>query len=86
MPSPTDDTKSAAMNGGVGTSTDDVELDSPVKSASPDVKRGGRKLLDGGDKVIAASPRKGGTPNFYIGRCQSYPRCPRTSLRRSPSV
>lgn len=59
VPSPTDDTKSAAMNG-VGTSTDDVELDSPVKSASPDVKRGGRKLLDGGDKVIAASPRKGG--------------------------
>ena len=47
------------MNG-VGTSTDDVELDSPVKSASPDVKRGGRKHLDGGDKVIAASPRKGG--------------------------
>ena len=58
VPSPTDDTKSAAMNGGVGTSTDDVELDSPVKSASPDVKRGGRKLLDGGDKVIAASPKK----------------------------
>ena len=59
VPSPTDDTKSAAMNG-VGTSTDDVELDSPVKSASPDVKRGGRKLLDGGDKVMAASPKKGG--------------------------
>ena len=57
VPSPTDDTKSAAMNG-VGTSTDDVELDSPVKSASPDVKRGGRKHLDGGDKVIAASPKK----------------------------
>ena len=84
VPSPTDDTKSAAMNG-VGTSTDDVELDSPVKSASPDVKRGGRKLLDGGDKVIAASPRKGGAKLLHR-EMPKLPRCPRTSLRRSPSV
>ena len=54
VPSPTEDTKASIARVGA----DDVELDSPVKSASPEVKRGGRRL-DGGDKVIAPSPKKG---------------------------
>ena len=64
MPSPTEDTKSSIARAG----GDDVELDSPVKSASPikspiksaspEVKLGGRRL-DAGDKVITASPKKG---------------------------
>ena len=64
VPSPTEDTKSSIARAG----GDDVELDSPVKSASPikspiksaspEVKRGGRRL-DAGDKVITASPKKG---------------------------
>ena len=64
MPSPTEDTKAPIARAGA----DDVELDSPVKSASPikspiksaspEVKRGGRRL-DAGDKVITASPKKG---------------------------
>ena len=78
VPSPTEDTKASTI---ARAGADDVELDSPVKSASPEVKRGGRRL-DGGDKVIAASPKRA----FNIGRCQSYPRCPRTSRRRSSSV
>ena len=54
VPSPTEDTKASIARVGA----DDVELDSPVKSASPEVKRGGRRL-DGGDKGIAPSPKKG---------------------------
>ena len=64
VPSPTEDTKSSIARAG----GDDVELDSPVKSASPikspiksaspEVKLGGRRL-DAGDKVITASPKKG---------------------------
>ncbi len=54
VPSPTEDTKASIARVGA----DDVELDSPVKSASPEVKRGGRRL-DAGDKVIAPSPKKG---------------------------
>ncbi|ACO66651.1 predicted protein [Micromonas commoda] len=64
VPSPTEDTKASIARAGA----DDVELDSPVKStspikspiksASPEVKRGGRRL-DAGDKVITASPKKG---------------------------
>lgn len=69
VPSPTEDTKASTI---ARVGADDVELDSPVKSASPEVKRGGRRL-DGGDKVIAASPKKGGVQHREMPKLPPVP-------------